>query len=141
MANRWSPATGSGSGRFDRIMAKKKILSVDDSASVRQMVTFALENAGYEVVTAVDGRDAMERLKATPVDLIITDLNMPNLDGIELVRQVRAMPRFKFVPIVLLTTESEETRKQEGRAAGATGWIVKPFKQDQLLAVVKRVLG
>jgi two-component system chemotaxis response regulator CheY len=122
-------------------MAKKKILSVDDSASVRQMVTFALENAGYEVVTAVDGRDAMERLKATPVDLIITDLNMPNLDGIELVRQVRAMPRFKFVPIVLLTTESEETRKQEGRAAGATGWIVKPFKQDQLLAVVKRVLG
>jgi two-component system chemotaxis response regulator CheY len=122
-------------------MAKKKILSVDDSASVRQMVTFTLEGAGYEVVTAVDGVDAVERLKTTPVDLIITDLNMPNKDGIELVRQVRTMPAFKFVPIVLLTTESEETRKQEGRAAGATGWIVKPFKQDQLLAVVKRVLG
>ena len=120
---------------------KKKILCVDDSASVRQMVTFTLEAAGYDVVSAVDGRDAMVRLKAVPVDLIVTDLNMPNLDGIELVRQVRAMPAFKFLPIVLLTTESEETRKQEGRAAGATGWIVKPFKQDQLLAVIKRVLG
>ena len=120
---------------------KKKILCVDDSASVRQMVAFTLEAAGYDVVSAVDGRDALERLKAVPVDLIVTDLNMPNLDGIELVRQVRTMPAFKFLPIVLLTTESEETRKQEGRAAGATGWIVKPFKQDQLLAVIKRVLG
>ncbi len=122
-------------------MKKKKILCVDDSASVRQMVTFTLEQAGYDVVSAVDGRDAIQRLQATPVDLIVTDLNMPNLDGIELVRQVRTMPAFKFLPIVLLTTESEETRKQDGRAAGATGWIVKPFKQDQLLAVVKRVLG
>jgi two-component system chemotaxis response regulator CheY len=131
---------GSGAERVDRTM-KKKILCVDDSASVRQMVTFTLEAAGYDVVSAVDGRDALVRLKAVPVDLIVTDLNMPNLDGIELVRQVRAMPAFKFLPIVLLTTESEETRKQEGRAAGATGWIVKPFKQDQLLAVIKRVLG
>ncbi len=122
-------------------MAKKKILCVDDSASVRQMVTFTLESAGYETFPAVDGLEAVERLKTTPVDLIVTDLNMPNLDGISLVRQVRAMPAFKFMPIVLLTTESEEARKQEGRAAGATGWIVKPFKQDQLLAVVKRVLG
>ena len=119
----------------------KKILSVDDSASVRQMVTFALETAGYETVQACDGKEALELLKKTPVDMIVTDLNMPNLNGIELIRQVRALPAFKFVPIVLLTTESEDSKKAEGKAAGATGWIVKPFKQDQLLAVVKKLLG
>ena len=119
----------------------KKILSVDDSASVRQMVTFALETAGYETVQAEDGKAALELLKKTPVDMIVTDLNMPNLNGIELIKQVRALPAFKFVPIVLLTTESEDSKKAEGKAAGATGWIVKPFKQDQLLAVVKKLLG
>lgn len=122
-------------------MAKKKVLSVDDSESVRQMVTFALETAGYEVVGAADGRKALERLKTGPVDLVITDLNMPNMNGIELIKAIRALPGFKFLPIVMLTTESDESRKQEGRAAGATGWIVKPFKQDQLLAVVKKLLG
>ena len=119
----------------------KKILSVDDSASVRQMVTFALETAGYQAVQAGDGKEALALLKTTPVDMIVTDLNMPNLNGIELIKQVRALPGFKFVPIVLLTTESEDSKKAEGKAAGATGWIVKPFKQDQLLAVVKKLLG
>jgi len=119
----------------------KKILSVDDSASVRQMVTFALETAGYQTAQAADGREALTVLKGSPVDMIITDLNMPNLNGIELIKQVRALPGFKFVPIVLLTTESEDAKKAEGKAAGATGWIVKPFNQDQLLAVVKKLLG
>lgn len=119
----------------------KKILSVDDSASVRQMVAFALETAGYQVSQAADGREALAALKAAPVDLIVTDLNMPNLNGIDLIKEVRAMPGLKFLPIILLTTESEESKKQEGKAAGATGWLVKPFKQDQLLAVVKKLVG
>ena len=119
----------------------KKILTVDDSASVRQMVGFTLESAGYAVVQAVDGQDGLEKLKAGPVDLVITDLNMPNLTGIEMIKKIRAMPAFKFVPIVMLTTESEEGIKAEGKAAGATGWIVKPFKQDQLLAVVKKLVS
>ncbi|MEI8396771.1 MAG: response regulator [Rhodospirillaceae bacterium] len=122
-------------------MSKKRILTADDSASVRQMVTFTLESAGYEVDAAVDGQDALNKLKAKPADMVVTDLNMPNLNGIELIKAIRALPGFKFLPIVLLTTESEESKKQEGRNAGATGWIVKPFKQDQLLAVVKKVLG
>jgi two-component system chemotaxis response regulator CheY len=119
----------------------KTILSVDDSASIRQMVAFTLENVGYKVATAVDGRDALTRLKGQQPDLIITDLNMPNLDGLGLIREVRAMPQFKFVPIVFLTTESEETKKREAKAAGATGWIVKPFQSEQLVAVVKKLLG
>lgn len=119
----------------------KKILSADDSASVRQMVALTLEGAGYQVVGASDGKEALALLKASPVDMIITDLNMPNLNGIELIKQVRALPGFKFLPIVLLTTESEETKKKEGQAAGATGWIVKPFNQAQLLAVVKKLVG
>ncbi|CAK0744544.1 two-component system, chemotaxis family, chemotaxis protein CheY [uncultured Gammaproteobacteria bacterium] len=123
------------------VMSKKKILSADDSASVRQMVQFTLEAAGYEVVTAVDGKDALNRLKSITVDLVITDLNMPNMTGLELIKELRALPAYKFVPIVMLTTESEEGIKAQGRAAGATGWIVKPFKQDQLLAVVKKLAG
>ena len=119
----------------------KRILTVDDSASVRQVVSFTLKNAGFEVVEAVDGLDAIAKLKATTVNMVITDLNMPNLDGINLIRAIRAYPATKFLPVVMLTTESQDTRKQEGRAAGATGWIVKPFQPDQLLAVVKKVLG
>jgi two-component system chemotaxis response regulator CheY len=118
----------------------KTIMTVDDSASVRQMVSFTLRTAGYEVVEAADGVQAVERLRA-PMHLILTDLNMPRIDGIELVKRVRADPVHKYVPIVLLTTESQESRKQAGRAAGATGWIVKPFRAEQLLAVVKKVLG
>jgi len=118
----------------------KVILTVDDSASVRQMVRFTLSEAGYTVIEAVDGQDALARL-ASPVNLVITDLNMPNLDGIGLIRSVRANAALKGLPILMLTTESQESRKQEGKAAGATGWIVKPFTPQQILAVVKRVLG
>jgi two-component system chemotaxis response regulator CheY len=118
----------------------KTILTVDDSASVRQMVRFTLSGAGYSVIEAVDGKDALAKL-ANPVNLVITDLNMPNLDGIGLIRCVRANPACRGIPIVMLTTESQASRKQEGRAAGATGWIVKPFTTQQLLAVVKKVIG
>ena len=118
----------------------KVILTVDDSASVRQMVKFTLVDAGYTVIEAVDGKDALAKL-TRPVNLVITDLNMPNLDGIGLIRRLRANPACKGIPIVMLTTESQDARKQEGKAAGATGWIVKPFATQQLLAGVKRVLG
>jgi two-component system chemotaxis response regulator CheY len=118
----------------------KVILTVDDSASVRQMVKFTLSDAGYSVIEAVDGKDALAKLTG-PVNLVITDLNMPNLDGIGLIRSIRANPACKGLPIVMLTTESQQARKLEGKAAGATGWIVKPFSTEQLVAVVKRVLG
>jgi two-component system, chemotaxis family, chemotaxis protein CheY len=118
----------------------KTILTVDDSASIRQMVKFTLSYAGYTVIEAVDGNDALTKL-TNGVNLVITDLNMPNLDGIGLIRKVRANPLFKGIPIIMLTTESHDSRKQEGKAAGATGWIVKPFATQQLLAVVKKVLG
>jgi two-component system, chemotaxis family, chemotaxis protein CheY len=118
----------------------KVILTVDDSTSIRQMVKFTLTGAGYTVIEAVDGRDALTKL--TPkVDLVITDLNMPNLDGLGLIRLIRANHLCKGVPILMLTTESHELRKREGKAAGATGWIVKPFTTQQILGVVKKVLG
>lgn len=117
----------------------KNILIVDDSASMRQMVTFTLKGAGYGVVEAVDGKDALTKIKGTEIGMVITDLNMPNMDGIELIRQIRAMPGYKFIPVILLTTESQESKKKEGKEAGATGWIVKPFKPEQLVAVVKKV--
>jgi two-component system chemotaxis response regulator CheY len=119
----------------------KTIMTVDDSASVRQMVSFTLRGAGYEVVEAVDGRDALSKLNGSPIHMVLTDLNMPNMDGIELIRSLRGISAYKFVPIVMLTTESQAEKKQEGKAAGATGWIIKPFKPEQLLAVVKKVLG
>jgi two-component system, chemotaxis family, chemotaxis protein CheY len=120
----------------------KMIMTVDDSASVRQMVAFTLRNdGGYEVVEASDGQNALEKLQGTTVQMVITDLNMPNLDGIGLIRALRATPAYRFVPIIMLTTESQAEKKQEGKSAGATGWIVKPFKPEQLLAVVKKVLG
>ena len=116
------------------------ILTVDDSKSVRQMVSFTLQQAGYEVLEAEDGADALRKLNGGKVNVVITDLNMPNMNGIELTRALRADANHKFVPIVLLTTESQDAKKLEGKAAGATGWIVKPFKPEQLLAVVKKVL-
>jgi two-component system chemotaxis response regulator CheY len=119
----------------------KKIMTVDDSASVRQMVTFTLKGAGYEVTEAQDGQDAINKLNGTPVQMVITDLNMPNMNGLDLIKALRAKPAFKFVPIVFLTTESQGDKKDAAKAAGATGWIVKPFKPEQLLAVVKKVLG
>jgi two-component system chemotaxis response regulator CheY len=119
----------------------KIIMAVDDSASIRQVVSFTLKNAGYDVIEAVDGKDALDKLKGTTVHMMITDLNMPNLDGLGLIREARASAAYKFIPIVMLTTESQESKKAEGKTAGATGWIVKPFKPEQLLAVVKKVLG
>ena len=119
----------------------KMIMTVDDSASVRQMVSFTLRDAGYGVVEAVDGKDALSKVNGSTLHMVITDLNMPNLDGIGLIQALRSIPSCKFIPIVMLTTESQVEKKQEGKAAGATGWIVKPFKPEQLLAVVKKVLG
>lgn len=118
----------------------KTILSVDDSASIRQMVSFTLRGAAYEVIEGVDGRDGLARL-TEHVSLVITDLNMPVMDGIELIRQIRSGTRNKYVPILVLTTESQAEKKQQAKSAGATGWIVKPFRPDQLLATVQRVLG
>jgi two-component system, chemotaxis family, chemotaxis protein CheY len=119
----------------------KTIMTADDSASVRQMVSFTLKDAGYEVTEAVDGKDALNKLNGSTVNMLITDLNMPNMDGIELIREVRGQQQYRFMPIIMLTTESQDSKKQEGRSAGATGWIVKPFKPEQLVAVVKKVLG
>ncbi len=119
----------------------KWIMTVDDSASVRQMVSLTLKHEGYEVIEAQDGKDAVSKLAQTGVNMVITDLNMPNMDGIDLIKWLRSQSSYKFIPIVMLTTESQESRKQEGRQAGATGWIVKPFKREQLLGVVKKVLG
>jgi two-component system, chemotaxis family, chemotaxis protein CheY len=118
-----------------------RIMTVDDSASMRQMVSFTLKGAGYEVIEALDGSDALEKMEKQSIQMLITDINMPNLDGIGLVRKVRAHAVYRFIPIILLTTESQESKKQEGKAAGATGWIVKPFKPDQLLNVVRKVIG
>jgi len=117
------------------------ILAVDDSASMRQMVTFTLKEAGYDVVEACDGVEALGKAKDASFDLIISDVNMPNMDGIQLISELRKLPQFKFTPILMLTTESGDGKKQEGKAAGATGWIVKPFNPDQLLSTIKRVFG
>jgi len=119
----------------------KTVLSVDDSASMRQMVKLTLSGAGYSVVEAGDGKEALAKIGTADVNMVITDLNMPNMDGLTLIRELRKMPAYKFLPIVFLTTESDEGKKGEAKAAGATAWITKPFKQDQLLAVVKKVLG
>lgn len=119
----------------------KLIMTADDSASIRQMVTFTLKQSGYEVLEAVDGQDALTKLAAKKVDMLITDLNMPKLDGISLIKGVRASKLNKFIPIIMLTTESQDSKKTEGKAAGATGWIVKPFKPEQLIGVVKKVIG
>jgi two-component system chemotaxis response regulator CheY len=119
----------------------KTIMTVDDSSSVRQMVGLTLKGEGYQVVEAVDGKDALAKVGGASIDMVITDLNMPNMDGITLIRELRKLPAFKFTPIVMLTTESQAERKQEGKDAGATGWIVKPFKPEQLIGVIKKVLG
>ena len=119
----------------------KRIMTVEDSTSLREMITFTLGEAGYEVAEAEDGRDALDKLHGFKADLVITDLNMPNMNGIELTRALRANSSYRFVPIIFLTTESQMQKKQSAKEAGATGWIVKPFKPDQLLQVVRKVLG
>ena len=118
----------------------KNIMTVDDSPSLRQMVGLVLQGASYGVIEAVDGVDALSKLNGQELHLFLVDVNMPNMGGLELTRQLRAMPQYKFVPIVLLTTESSAEKKLEGKAAGATAWIIKPFDPDQLLAVVKKVM-
>ncbi len=117
------------------------ILTVDDSASMRQMVAYTLKSAGHEVTEAKDGIEALEKARQAKFNLVITDVNLPNMDGITLTRELRTLTEYKFTPILTLTTESGNNKKQEGKAAGATGWIIKPFNPDQLLSTVKKVLG
>jgi len=118
-----------------------KILAVDDSASMRQMVSFTLKGAGHDVVEASDGTEALAIAQKQDMDLVLSDVNMPKMNGIELVTQLRKLPSYKFIPILMLTTESAGDKKLEGKTAGATGWIVKPFNPDQLLSTIKKVLG
>jgi two-component system, chemotaxis family, chemotaxis protein CheY len=118
-----------------------KILAVDDSASMRGMVAFTLRSAGYEVAEAENGQLALDTASASRFDLVLADVNMPVMDGISMVRELRTRAEYKGVPILMLTTESNTDKKMEGKAAGATGWLVKPFDPEQLLATVKRVLG
>lgn len=119
----------------------KRILVVDDSAAVRQSVSFVLEQEGYEIIQADDGSTALTKLDGDPYALIITDVNMPTMDGIELTRRIRQEEAYKFTPIVILTTESQSDTMNSGKEAGATGWIVKPFNSEKLLQVVKRLAG
>ncbi|MBK1839872.1 response regulator [Azospirillum sp. YIM B02556] len=120
---------------------KKTVMTVDDSRTMRDMVSFTLRGAGYEVVEAADGQQAMSAIATTKVDLVITDLNMPVMDGLTLIRRLRAIPAHRTLPILMLTTEADDGKKAEGRAAGATGWIVKPFNPDKLVSVVQKVCG
>ena len=117
------------------------ILAVDDSASMRQMVAFTLKSAGHDVTEACDGQDALNKAKGNKFSLVISDVNMPIMDGITLIKELRTLGDYKFTPILMLTTESTGEKKQEGKAAGATGWIVKPFNPEQLLATINKVLG
>jgi two-component system chemotaxis response regulator CheY len=118
----------------------RKVLIVDDSVSMRQMVSFTLRSGGFDVIEAGHGQEALDRLKSAAVDLVITDLNMPVMDGISLIRSLRGQPAMKSKPILMLTTEGLAAKKEEGKAAGATGWIVKPFDPEKLLATIARVL-
>ncbi|MGD0430256.1 MAG: response regulator [Acetobacteraceae bacterium] len=120
---------------------RKRILTVDDSPSVRQMVKLTLTGAGYDIVEAGDGAEGLSKARATPLDMVVTDLNMPVMNGLGLIRELRKLPAYRGVPILFLTTESDAEMKKQAKAAGATGWITKPFQQDQLVAVVRKVLG
>jgi two-component system, chemotaxis family, chemotaxis protein CheY len=119
----------------------KTVLTVDDSASIRQMVSFTLKGAGYEVLEAVDGQDGLDKCKQRAVDLVLTDQNMPRMDGITLIKSLRGLPSHQSTPILILTTESSDAMKTQGRAAGATGWLVKPFDPQKLIEVVRKVIG
>jgi two-component system chemotaxis response regulator CheY len=119
----------------------KAVLAVDDSASIRQMVAFTLKNAGYDVVEAADGMDGLTKAKTRGFDLILTDQNMPRMDGLTLVKSLRAIAQYRTTPILILTTESSDAMKAQGKAAGATGWLVKPFDPQKLIDVVKKVIG
>jgi two-component system, chemotaxis family, chemotaxis protein CheY len=120
----------------------KIILAVDDSTSIRQMVAFTLKSAGYTVIEAVDGQDGLDKVKnQAAIDLVLTDQNMPRMDGLTLIKTLRTLPQFSATPILMLTTESSDEMKTQGRAVGATGWIVKPFDPHKLLEVIKKVIG
>ncbi len=119
----------------------KTILAVDDSASIRQMVAFTLKGAGYDVVEAVDGQDGLDKAKTKTINLVLTDQNMPKMDGLTLIKSLRALPQYKTTPILMLTTEAGDAMKAQGKAAGATGWLVKPFDPQKLIEVVKKVIG
>ena len=119
----------------------KTVLTIDDSASMRQMVKLTLAGAGYRVLEAEDGPKGLATARGNGIDMVLTDLNMPGMDGLSVIRELRKLATFTGVPIILLTTESDAARKQEAKAAGATGWITKPFQPDQLIAVAKKVMG
>ena len=117
----------------------KLVMTVDDSVTVRQVLRMSLENEGYDIIEAKNGRDALEKFPETGVNMLITDLNMPEMDGIDLIKAIRNSPGNRFMPIIMLTTESQPDKKAEGKKAGASGWITKPFRPEQLLAVVRMV--
>lgn len=131
---------GAAEADLDRRLART-ILTVDDSVSIRRMVAFTLKSAGFSVLEALDGAEGLEKARSQVVDLVLTDQNMPRMDGISLVRALRGLPQYRATPILVLTTESGEAMKAQGRAAGATGWLVKPFNPQRLLEVVNKVLG
>ena len=118
----------------------RSILAVDDSASMRKMVAFTLTSAGFHVVEAVDGQDALDKAQHHAIDLVLTDQNMPRMDGLNLTKKLRENPKFKTTPILILTTESSDQMKMAGRAAGATGWLVKPFDPARLIEVIQKVI-
>jgi len=118
----------------------KTVLIVDDSASLRQVVNIALKGAGYNVIEACDGKDALSKLNGEKIHLIISDVNMPNMDGITFVKEAKKLPNYKFTPIIMLTTESQEDKKKEGQAAGAKAWVVKPFQPAQMLSAVSKLI-
>jgi two-component system, chemotaxis family, chemotaxis protein CheY len=117
------------------------ILAVDDSVSIRKMVSFTLKSAGYEVIEAGDGQEGLDKAKTSKINLVLTDQNMPRMDGLTLIKSLRALPQYTSTPILMLTTESSDAMKAQGRAAGATGWMVKPFDPQKLLDVIKKVMG
>ena len=119
----------------------KTVLAVDDSSSIRQMVSFTLKGVGYDVLEAADGQEGLDKAKNRPVNLVLTDQNMPKMDGLSLIRSLRGLPQYRSTPILMLTTESSDAMKAQGKAAGATGWLVKPFDPARLLEVVKKVIG
>lgn len=119
----------------------KSILIVDDSASIRQVVSLTLKGAGFDVIEACDGRDALNKLNGQRVHLMISDVNMPNMDGLTFLREVKSRPEYKFTPVIMLTTESAEDKKMQGRAGGAKAWMVKPFQPQQMLAAVNKLVG
>jgi two-component system chemotaxis response regulator CheY len=118
----------------------KTIMIIDDSVSLRQVVGIALSAAGYEVIEACDGQDALDKLTGVKINLMICDVNMPNMDGITFLKALREQPRYKFTPVIMLTTEAGEEKKREGQAAGARAWVVKPFKPEQLLFAVSKLV-